>query len=148
VFRLYYPSTLAQEKEMTTDVLHGFSLVLKQTLELARMSLVQGTEALSGTEAALPDQVDRAAMESGRNFALLLSERDRRTRDDALRALERIKSGEYGVCLDCGEDIPLVRLHAKPTAELCAECQTRVDDEFGRIAHLGGGLPGLEWSMR
>jgi len=37
-------------------------------------------------------------------------------------ALQRIDSGEYGVCLDCGEDIPYKRLEIQPEAVLCVEC--------------------------
>ncbi|MBI2481382.1 MAG: TraR/DksA family transcriptional regulator [Planctomycetia bacterium] len=38
-------------------------------------------------------------------------------------ALERIASGEYGICDDCGRSIPLVRLQAVPYASLCIQCQ-------------------------
>lgn len=37
-------------------------------------------------------------------------------------ALRRIDSGEYGYCLDCGEDLPSDRLEADPTATLCVSC--------------------------
>lgn len=37
-------------------------------------------------------------------------------------ALERLKEGEYGYCLDCGEDIPKPRLHQDPAVQLCIEC--------------------------
>ena len=38
-------------------------------------------------------------------------------------ALERMASGDYGVCDDCGRNIPLARLQALPYATLCIECQ-------------------------
>ncbi len=38
-------------------------------------------------------------------------------------ALERIATGDYGVCDDCGRNIPLVRLQAVPYATLCIRCQ-------------------------
>jgi DnaK suppressor protein len=38
-------------------------------------------------------------------------------------ALERIDSGEYGVCEDCGRNIPLARLQAVPYATVCIKCQ-------------------------
>jgi len=37
-------------------------------------------------------------------------------------ALQRLESGEYGVCEDCGEDIPLKRLELAPTARRCVAC--------------------------
>jgi DnaK suppressor protein len=44
----------------------------------------------------------------------------------ALRKL-RDEPDEYGVCEDCGEDIPLPRLNAKPFAQFCVQCQARAD---------------------
>lgn len=44
-------------------------------------------------------------------------------------ALQRIKLGEYGVCVDCGEEISAARLAMKPEVALCADCQALADDE-------------------
>ncbi|WP_204350221.1 TraR/DksA family transcriptional regulator [Klebsiella pneumoniae] len=30
----------------------------------------------------------------------------------------------YGICVDCGEAIPFLRLQAQPTAMRCLPCQT------------------------
>lgn len=58
------------------------------------------------------------------------------TRDlDEFRALEaardRLKSGDYGVCIECGTDIGFERLRASPTALRCIECQSRHEKTFG-----------------
>jgi len=37
-------------------------------------------------------------------------------------ALQRLEDGRYGLCLGCGEPIPLPRLQALPAAELCLAC--------------------------
>ena len=37
-------------------------------------------------------------------------------------ALERIRTGDYGDCLECGEIINPKRLEADPTATLCINC--------------------------
>lgn len=50
--------------------------------------------------------------------------------DDVLRAeaaqvraaLTRIAAGTYGTCTNCGENIPLARLAAQPTATSCITC--------------------------
>jgi len=39
-------------------------------------------------------------------------------------ALDRLASGEFGVCGKCGEDIPVGRLQVVPTARTCASCAT------------------------
>ena len=37
-------------------------------------------------------------------------------------ALTRIETGSYGVCTNCGCDIPAARLAAMPTAMACVAC--------------------------
>jgi DnaK suppressor protein len=39
-----------------------------------------------------------------------------------IAALERMDKGEFGYCLDCGDEIPYARLQADPTAHLCVSC--------------------------
>jgi YteA family regulatory protein len=38
-------------------------------------------------------------------------------------ALERIDDGTYGICTNCGKEIPPERLEARPWATLCIDCQ-------------------------
>jgi DnaK suppressor protein len=38
-------------------------------------------------------------------------------------ALQRMATGDYGVCDDCCRNIPLARLQAVPYATLCIRCQ-------------------------
>lgn len=40
------------------------------------------------------------------------------------KALEQIKNETYGICVDCGEEIPLARLRAYPFADRCIRCAT------------------------
>ena len=37
-------------------------------------------------------------------------------------ALKRLDHGEFGECLECGEDIAEARLKADPSTTLCVEC--------------------------
>jgi RNA polymerase-binding transcription factor DksA len=54
---------------------------------------------------------------------------------DEFRALEaardRLKGGEYGICVDCGSDIGFERLKAFPAASRCIQCQERHEKTFG-----------------
>lgn len=43
------------------------------------------------------------------------------------RALEQIKNGTYGTCVDCGESIPMARLEAHPFADRCIRCATAAE---------------------
>jgi RNA polymerase-binding transcription factor DksA len=40
-------------------------------------------------------------------------------------SLQRLHTPDYGVCEDCGQDIPFVRLKAFPNAVRCAACEAR-----------------------
>jgi len=44
---------------------------------------------------------------------------------DLNTALDRIQTGTYGICIDCGDDISFERLTAYPTAKRCIICQSR-----------------------
>lgn len=64
-------------------------------------------------------------------------------------ALKRIDRGDYGRCVDCGQDIPDRRLAAIPWAARCIACEERSsfrgasEDRPGRN-HPGGN--GRSWS--
>jgi DnaK suppressor protein len=53
-----------------------------------------------------------------------LAEQERRELLAIERALSKMSTGSFGVCEDCGEDIPSRRLMVLPEARLCANCQT------------------------
>ncbi len=56
--------------------------------------------------------------------------------EDRLRlideALARVSSGNYGVCAECGDDIPIERLKALPFAVFCVDCQEKRTRSRGR----------------
>lgn len=58
---------------------------------------------------------------------LLLSATARQIVDEIDRALERMKSKTYGVCVPAGRRISLERLDALPYAETCVECKARAE---------------------
>jgi DnaK suppressor protein len=49
------------------------------------------------------------------------------------RALAKMATGSFGVCEDCGEEIPPKRLMVLPEARLCANCQTFEERQNARI---------------
>jgi len=74
--------------------------------------------------ANFPDPSDRASQES--EFAMELRARDRERKlikkiDESLSDNE---SGDYGFCEQCGIEIGIRRLEARPTATLCIDCKT------------------------
>ena len=45
-------------------------------------------------------------------------------------ALERLESGEFGICTDCDETIEQARLVANPIAKRCLSSQTKHEENF------------------
>lgn len=43
------------------------------------------------------------------------------------RALQRIETGDYGHCRECGDEIPVARLRIAPVAEYCIDCAKELD---------------------
>ena len=41
------------------------------------------------------------------------------------QALDRMEHGEYGICSDCGENIPEARLQVMPYALQCVTCASK-----------------------
>ena len=79
------------------------------------------------------DPADRATAESDRSFALRLRDRDRKKARKIQEALRRLEDGEYGICEECGVNIGLARLKARPVTTLCVECKNRLEEEERRI---------------
>lgn len=72
----------------------------------------------------IPDPNDRASAEADRNFELRIRDRERKLLPKIEAALERIKDGTFGECEDCGEQIGLKRIEARPVTSLCIDCKT------------------------
>ncbi|MCX7628364.1 MAG: RNA polymerase-binding protein DksA [Methylophilaceae bacterium] len=70
------------------------------------------------------DPNDRASQESDMALELRNRDRERKLIKKINETLERIDSGEYGYCENCGVEIGLRRLEARPTATLCIDCKT------------------------
>lgn len=73
------------------------------------------------------DELDLAVTESNRDFTLRLADRERRMIRKIQKALDRIRSGEYGTCESCGAPITYNRLMARPVATLCIDCKTEAE---------------------
>ena len=70
------------------------------------------------------DPNDRASQESDMALELRNRDRERRLIRKIDSTLSKIKSDDYGYCDNCGIEIGLKRLEARPTASLCIDCKT------------------------
>lgn len=71
------------------------------------------------------DIADRASAETDKSLELRARDRQRKLVAKIDAALERIRDGSYGYCLETGEPIGLKRLEARPIATLSIEAQER-----------------------
>ncbi len=75
-------------------------------------------------EESCADPNDRASLESDRNFVLRMRDRERKLLSKIDEAFARIEAGSYGRCEECGGDIGIERLRARPVTTLCITCKS------------------------
>lgn len=73
------------------------------------------------------DIYDQASNERERELTLLLGDREREKLRNIDEALQRIEDGEYGICEECEEEIPLGRLKVMPFARHCVRCKSDLE---------------------
>ena len=100
-----------------------FKKLLTERLETLLAQASGTVSGMTDEKPSFPDPTDRAAMESDRNFTLRIRDRERKLIAKIREALDRIEDGSYGVCEDCGEDISIERLKARPVTTQCIECK-------------------------
>jgi DnaK suppressor protein len=75
-------------------------------------------------EESFADPTDRATLESDRSMLLRIRDRERKLLSKIDEAFTRIESGSYGQCEECGDEIGLARLKARPVTTLCITCKS------------------------
>ncbi|MBI5057718.1 MAG: RNA polymerase-binding protein DksA [Nitrospirae bacterium] len=105
---------------------------IKQKLLSQRDLLLKEAEETLNTlpsELNFPDMGDQATAETDRNFILRLRDRERMLLKKIEETIERMESGAYGICEECGNEIGIKRLEARPVTTLCIDCKTRQEEE-------------------
>ena len=78
-------------------------------------------------KAIFADPTDRASLETDRNFELRTRDRERKLIAKIDNTMAMIEADEYGFCEECGVEIGLKRLEARPVTDLCIGCKTRAE---------------------
>lgn len=107
-------------QKIKEDLLHQKESLLNEA-ELALNELPGQT--------VFPDLNDQATAETDRNFMLRLRGREQRLLKKIEDAIDRIDSGIFGICDDCGEKIDIKRLEARPVTTMCINCKTLQEEE-------------------
>lgn len=130
----YHYLTIEQRERLDAEI--------RTRINALRGEIVQGLRRTAQADALqLADQLEAgddapvADLETTRKFAAL--KREAVALRDMLAARARLHTPDFGVCADCGADIPYVRLEATPAATRCAACQARFEHAPG-----ADGTPG------
>ena len=81
----------------------------------------------------LPDEMDLASSEYLQSFTFRLRGREKVFLEKIQKALVKIEDGSFGTCEECGEEISLKRLEARPETSLCIRCkedQERMEKDY------------------
>ena len=99
----------------------------EETLKEINKAVKSGSETPTGEPTG--DIYDQASSERDRELGLLLNDREREKLRHIDEALLKLADGEYGVCEECEEEIPLGRLKVMPFARYCVRCQSDLEKQ-------------------
>ena len=107
--------------------------VLKKILEEDKRKIMRHLEDLSDSSVAdldisSGDSVDIAALEINQASLQKIGKREMYLAKKIDLALKKMAEGNYGECENCGEDIAIARLMARPVAQLCIDCKTEQEN--------------------
>ena len=71
----------------------------------------------------LADEADLASVELSQGVVFNLRQKEKQMLSDIDEALAKLDSGEFGLCEECGDEIPARRMELFPTARLCIQHQ-------------------------
>ena len=94
-------------------------------------------DAMKDEANSIPDENDRASKESEFIVELRERERERQLLHKIDLAMGRLHEKKFGYCGECGDQIGIKRLLARPVATLCFECK-HLQEEFEKS---GGTAP-------
>jgi DnaK suppressor protein len=111
----------------------------KEMLEEKRNQIIQNAQSTLAEDMTLdandlPDEMDLASSEYLQSFTFRLRGREKAFLEKIERALGKIKDSSFGTCEECGEEISIKRLEARPETTLCIKCkedQERLEKDYG-----------------
>ena len=105
--------------------------IFKEALEKRKEEILRQIEDQRKSfahEAGKGDMLDQTTDSSCRDEYFCARDSETEMLHRINEALERIESGIYGICEDCGEEIPENRLATMPLARLCLECKRKEEE--------------------
>ena len=127
-------------------VMEEIRTLLLEEKEKIGLQLKSRSSVSSGLERDVGDEVDNSVVEQDRELNLLLQDREKLHMEAIEEALQRMETGEYGYCDECGDSINKKRLLVMPLAQLCIICQQ--NEERGGKKDSFSRLPQQNYSIR
>jgi len=132
------PPRLEPPKKLSKSELRDIERRLNDRQQALRTAIAEerrriDNEALPQLDADVGDQVDQAFVMTSVEMERGLIDRYTGELERIAAVRERLASGVFGQCIDCGEPIGAARLQAQPTAVRCTDCQWR-HEKFVDIA--------------
>lgn len=109
---------------MNPDQLEHFKLILQAWKRELMQEVDRTVHHMQDESANLPDPNDRATQEEEFSLELRTRDRERKLIKKIDQTIDRIEKDDYGFCDDCGVEIGIRRLEARPTATLCIDCKS------------------------
>ena len=107
---------IAESDLFSVEEIHMFYMMLysekEKIIAKTKAAVESGSIHLDSNE--LMDEVDLASATIEQNLTFRLLDRDRKLLGEVERAIDKIKTGDYGYCEGTGEAIPKRRLELRP----------------------------------
>ncbi len=112
------------EEYMNDDQLEHFRNILRAWKQELMEEVDRTMHHMQEDAANYADPSDRATQEEEFSLELRTRDRERKLIKKIDQTLDRIDKADYGFCDQCGVEIGIRRLEARPTATLCIDCKT------------------------
>lgn len=109
---------------MNSNQLDHFRAILNNIKSGLSQDIDRTVHTMQDEATVFADPNDRASQESDVSLELRNRDRERKLIKKIDEMIAKIDSGDYGFCDNCGVEIGLNRLEARPTATLCIDCKT------------------------
>lgn len=109
------------------DRLRFKKLLLQERERLVNNANSLLKHSMNNTAEKSSDEADLASIELSSGMDFELRAKERQTIIEIDYALEKIETGEYGFCEECGESILGKRLSIFPTARFCIQHQEELE---------------------
>jgi len=96
----------------------------------AALESAENLQYIELVDRAPADVGDQSVADALADLNLAIVDRHVRELRDIEAAKGRVGDRTYGMCIDCGDDIPEARLRAWPTAKRCHACQQQRERTF------------------